>query len=296
MRPIKHIFYLGLALTILSAGCSTRKNVGIKATGVVDGEIVTIKAMTAGRLVALEFEEGDRVKKDDILVKIDSEKILNKIQGMDNGTMDIRINRAKLNSRLEFLQTTEQYWEDQVSRLERLRASESVSGDELEKTRLKLKEIQASQTETRKNLESLRVKLEGIEIQKRGLELQIEDTVISTPIPGIILERYVSLGESILPGTPIAEILDPESLFVEVFFEEQELSALTLGQKVTIQADGRSENFSGTITHFNRKAEFSPKYIVSEKERRSLLFGVKIRVEESRDIFKVGMPVTVIIQ
>ena len=214
---------------------------------------------------------------------------------MDNGTKDIRINRAKLNSRLEFLQSTELYWKDQVSRLERLRATESVSGDELEKARLKLKEIQASQTETKKSLESLRVKLEGIEIQKSGFQLQIKDTVISTPIPGIILERYVSLGESILPGTPIAEILDPKSLFIEVFLEEQELSALTLGQHVSIQADGRSEGFAGIITHFNRKAEFSPKYIVSEKERRSLLFGVKIRVEESRDILKVGMPVTVII-
>jgi HlyD family secretion protein len=294
MKPIKHFAFPVIVLILVSAGCSHSGDAGIKAAGVVDGEILTVKVLAVGQLVSLDFEEGDSVQKDSVLAKIDSEKILNKILGLDISIKDIHINRAKINSRLEFLRTSVQYWLEQVSSLERLSASESVSGDELEKARLKLKETQASLTETKKSLESLRVKLEGIEIQRKGFELQMRDTVITSPIHGIILERYVSLGETILPGTAIAEILDPESLFVEVFLEEQELSALTLGQKVNIQADGRSLSFTGTIIHFNRKAEFSPKYIVSEKERRSLLFGVKIRVEEGRNVFKVGMPVTVI--
>jgi HlyD family secretion protein len=288
-----HLFLLAAALSLAWTGCSKGDESGLKAAGVVDGEIVTVKALALGHLVSLEFQEGDRVEKGAVLAEIESDKILNKIESLETGLKDIRINRAKLSSRLGFLETTEEYWKDQVSRLERLRASEAVSGDELERARLKLRETQASLTEATKSLESLNIQLEGIEIQRKGLDLQIKDTVLTAPIAGIILERYVSPGESILPGTSITEILDPDSLFVEVFLEEEELSSLILGQEVDITADGRPESFRGIISHFNRKAEFSPKYIVSERERRSLLFGVKVRVSEGRDVFKVGMPVTV---
>jgi hypothetical protein len=50
----------------------------------------------------------------------------------------------------------------------------------------------------------------------------------------------------------------------------------------------------GTVSYFGRKAEFSPKYIISEKERKSLLYQVKIKVEGNSGIFKIGMPVTVV--
>ena len=51
--------------------------------------------------------------------------------------------------------------------------------------------------------------------------------------------------------------------------------------------------FSGTITQFGQKAEFSPKYIVSEKERQSLLYRVKVGLSDDLEVFKLGMPVTI---
>ena len=50
--------------------------------------------------------------------------------------------------------------------------------------------------------------------------------------------------------------------------------------------------FRGRIAAFGRKAEFSPKYIVAEKERQALLYQVKVRIDRDLDVFKIGMPVT----
>ena len=284
-----------LASVILISNCAEKSDGELRAAGVVNGEIVTVKALTIGRLTSLDFQEGDRVEKEYVLARIDSDKIANKIESLETGVREIHINRLKLQSRLDYFKSTEIYWTDQVARLERLRKTESVSGDELEKARLKLKEVQYSLSDVRHSLESLSAQIDGIAVQKKGLELQMEDTVIMSPISGIVLERYVSLGETVMPGTSVADILDPDSLYIEVFLEERELSSLEIGQTVMIQADGLDENFHGTVYYFNRKSEFSPKYIVSEKERRSLLYGMRIRVEEGQDALKVGMPVTVII-
>jgi HlyD family secretion protein len=122
--------------------------------------------------------------------------------------------------------------------------------------------------------------------------------VIKSPVSqGVIIEKFVSVGETVFPGASIVDILDLASLYVEVFLEEQEISSLKLNQKARIRVDGLgNRELLGTVSYFGRKAEFSPKYIISEKERESLLYQVKIKVEGDTSIFKIGMPVTVIIE
>ena len=109
------------------------------------------------------------------------------------------------------------------------------------------------------------------------------------------LETFTRAGETVLPGAALADVLDLSSLFVDVFVEERELAALKIGQEARVLVDGlEGRSFSGRIAYFGRKAEFSPKYIVAEKERQALLFQVKVRLEKDLDAFKVGMPVTVV--
>ena len=85
-------------------------------------------------------------------------------------------------------------------------------------------------------------------------------------------------------------------MYIEIFIEESELAALTLGQKARIQIDGlEHRDLFGKIAYFGKKAEFSPKYVISEQERKSLLYQVKIAISTDFDLFKIGMPVTVIL-
>lgn len=181
-----------------------------------------------------------------------------------------------------------------MERFERLQEKKSISGDQLEQARLKLEEVEASLFDAQQSLRALSIQSENIQNKKEQLNLTLQDHLIVSPVNGFVIEKFVSEGEMLFPATPVADILDRSSLFVETFLEEIELSRLRLGQQVDIQVDGmENRSFSGTIIYFGQKAEFSPKYIISEKERRSLLYRVKIRLEQELEVFKLGMPVTV---
>jgi HlyD family secretion protein len=275
-------------------GCSSRSPEFITAAGVVDGDVITVKSPVAGKAKILNFKEGAGVAEDTVLVVVDSEKIENQIQGLDIQEREISVNRKKLERQVTLLKTTQKYWKDQVARFERLEEKESISGDQLEQARLKLEEVEASLFDTQQSLNSLSIQSANIQNQKEQLRLILEDHNITSPVSGIVLERFVSEGETVFPGTPVADILDRDSLFVETFLEEQELSLLELGRHADILVDGQEGRiFGGTIINFGQKAEFSPKYIISEKERRSLLYRIKIRLDGDLDVFKLGMPVTV---
>jgi HlyD family secretion protein len=289
----KKIMILSISFIALVA-CSAETPTVIIAAGVIDGEVITVKAPVTGKIKTLNITEGNDVAKDDILVAVDSDKIENQLQGLEIQEKEIVVNRKRLDRKIRLLDTNLVYWKGQVESFERLEGKESISGDQLEQARLKLDEAETSLFDAQQSLRALSIKSENIQNRKEYLNLQLEDHIIASPVSGVVLEKFVSEGETVFPGTPLADILDRFSLYVETFLEESELSRLELGQQVDILVDGMEDRvFSGTITHFGQKAEFSPKYIISEKERRSLLYRVKVGLSRDLEVFKLGMPVTV---
>ena len=181
-----------------------------------------------------------------------------------------------------------------MQRFERLKQSQSISGDQLEQSRLQLKEVQTSIFELDRSLEALQIQKERIANKRQGLELAERDLLLRSPVSGVVLETFIGQGENVFPGVALADILDLSSLFVDVFIKK-EIATLKIGQRARVIVDGLEDrSFSGSISAFGKKAEFSPKYIVAEKERQALLYQVKVRLERDLDVFKIGMPVTVV--
>jgi HlyD family secretion protein len=285
-----------LAAVLMTAGCSGKAERVIEAPGVVDGDVITMKSRVASAVEKIYLDEGSEVRPGDTLVSFDSRVIGNQIKGTELNLESVGLNMEKLATKKILIERTLGYLKDQVERFERLNTRKSVSGDDLEKLRLRLLESETSLFEVRKSLEELAVQKEVLENKKEYLDLMMEDYHLSAPGEGVVLERFVSRGENVFPGIPVMDILDRKSLYVEIFVEEKELFSLKSGGSVRIRVDGAGErDLKGVISVLGQKAEFSPKYVISEVERKALLYKVKISIRENTDMFKIGMPVTVLI-
>jgi len=283
-----------LGLLGLFISCRNR-DLEIRAPGVIDGEIASIKALAAGTLARLSVREGQAVNKGDLVAEINRDKIRNGMEELALAAREIANSETRAREKRQLLGANLGYWQQQVRRFERLKENQSISGDQLEKSRLQLQEAQTALFELERSLEALQIQEERIANKRQALDLADRDMLLRAPVSGIVLETFISPGETVFPGVALADILDLSSLFVDVFIEEKEIAALKLGQKAKVIVDGLEErSFSGTISVFGRKAEFSPKYIVAEKERQALLYQVKVRLDSDLDVFKVGMPVTVV--
>jgi multidrug resistance efflux pump len=283
-------------LGLLALFISCRKNdFEIRAPGVVDGEIASIKAMAAGTIDRLLVAEGQAVNKGELVAEINRDKVRNGMEELELGAREIANSEIRAREKRQLLNANLGYWQKQVQRFERLKQNQSISGDQLEKSRLQLKDAQTSLFELDRSLEALQIQKDRIANKRQALDLAERDLLLRSPVSGVVLETFISPGETVFPGVALADVLDLSSLFVDVFIEEKEIAALKLGQRARVIVDGLEErSFSGRISAFGRKAEFSPKYIVAEKERQALLYQVKVRLDQDLDVFKVGMPVTVI--
>lgn len=283
-----------LLLLLLFYSCG-KNDLEIRVPGVVDGEIASIKALAAGTLDRLLIQEGQAVSKGDLIAEINRDKVRNGREDLVLGEREIANSVSRAREKRQLLIANLGYWQKQVQRFERLKQNQSISGEQLEKSLLQLKDAQTSLFELDKLLEALQIQEERIANKSQALDLAEKDLLLRAPVSGVVLETFISQGETVLPGAALADILDLSSLFIDVFVEEKEIAALKLGQRAGIIVDGLEErSFSGQISAFGKKAEFSPKYIVAEKERQALLYQVKVRIDRDLDVFKIGMPVTVV--
>jgi HlyD family secretion protein len=243
----------------------------------------------------LPVREGQAVRKGELIAEINRDKVRNGMEDLALAEKEIANSESRAREKRTLLAANLDYRQQQTQRFERLHAGQSVSGDQLEKARLQLHDARTSLRELDRSLEALQIQRERIANKRQALELAEQDLMLKSPVSGVVLETFARSGETVLPGAGLADILDLSSLFVDVFIEEKEIAALKLGQRAEIFVDGMGNRaFSGRIASFGRKAEFSPKYIVAEKERQALLYQVKVRIEEDLDVFKVGQPVTVV--
>ncbi len=160
MRKKYLIFFCAL---VLVPSCTKEQTDYIKVAGIVDGDIFTVKAAVAGKIEALNIKEGLPVKKGDVLIEINSDKLLNQLDGLSIRKKEIYVNRKKINNKIKLLKSNLRYWKQQVERFQRLREKESISGDKLEKAELKLEEVETSLFDTQQSLSSLSIQSYGFQ-------------------------------------------------------------------------------------------------------------------------------------
>jgi HlyD family secretion protein len=142
--------------------------------------------------------------------------------------------------------------------------------------------------------EDVEVAKASIENARQTLELAnitLGYTVLRAPFSGVVLVRQAELGEVMLPGAPVVTLADLDHIWLRGYISETDLEHVRLGQPATITTDSyRGETFQGRISFIAAEAEFTPKSVETHKERVTLVYRIKIDIENPLHKLKPGMP------
>jgi HlyD family secretion protein len=128
----------------------------------------------------------------------------------------------------------------------------------------------------------------------RTAEVRYRDTVIYSPLAGVVLGKNVEEGETVAAGSPVFTIGDLERPWVRVYVKSDQLGLVKLGQKAGVMVDSfPKKRYEGVVTQIASEAEFTPKNVQTREERVKLVFGVKVSVKNENSELKPGMPADV---
>ncbi len=92
-------------------------------------------------------------------------------------------------------------------------------------------------------------------------------------------------------GTPVVTIADLDHLWLRGYLSETDLGRVKLGQAATVKTDTYpGKRYKGRVSFISSQAEFTPKSVETHKERVTLVYRIKIDLENQAHELKPGMP------
>lgn len=292
MKTIKNIAYASIILLLTACG---KGNGDHDASGVFETTEVIVSAEANGKIMQLNFIEGQQVEQGKPLGYIDTVQLyLKKMQLLTN-TSAIKSGRVDIPRQIAAIKqqiATQKNEQKRFTNLVKANAANQKQLDDINAQILVLERQLTAQTELLENSnKNISEQSSGLEVQVAQINDQIQKSIISSPINGTILSKYAEQGELATQGRALFKIADIEHMFLRAYITASQLTQVKIGQAVKVYADfGEKEmkEYSGTITWISDKSEFTPKTIQTRDERANLVYAVKVAVKND-GYLKYGM-------
>lgn len=287
----------------------------IRVSGNIEAQEVNIGFKISGRIASLPVQEGDWVEKGAIVGKLDDKDFRHRLELAQASlrTAEARLERLLAGSRPEEIREAEaalhqaQYdvtnRKNQYERMKALFERGVIPKETLDnvETGYKMAVAQLQRVEERyklvkegprkEDIEEARAQVEQAKASLRLSEAQLKDTILHSPISGIVLVKSAEVGEVVNPGTTVMTLADIRNVWLKAYIPETELSRVKWGQEVIVTTDLKPQKeYKGKISFISSQAEFTPKQIQTEKERVTLVYRIKIDIPNPDRELKPGMP------
>lgn len=221
---------------------------------------VEIKSKASGMVEELPVEEGDFIHKGDLIARLDQK--------------DERAEFEQAQANLDIAKAELKQAQHTYDRRDQLFQKGLISEEELGQIELDLAVAKGKLVQATTALQ-------------RASE-RLAEAVVRAPIDGVILQKYVEKGQiiasgvsNVTGGTPIADLADMSSVYIEAGVDEIDIGRIKAGQTAVVVAEAYPHlRFKGRIVRI------APEAIV---EQNVTLFNVIIEVENTEGKLKSGM-------
>jgi HlyD family secretion protein len=269
------------------------------------------------RIAAVLAQEGDHVEQGQVLARLDTSRLRPQVEQaeanvaaqravverMHHGSRpeEIAQTRANLaqaeadaaNARLQF--------ERQKVLLENNATSQQAfddakAADHMAEARVVLNQkvlALAIKGPRKEDIAQAEAQLRANEAQGALLRQQLSDAQLVAPLDAVIRSRLMEPGEMASPQKPVFLLAITDPKWVRTYVSEPELGRLHPGMKVSVEVDFTPRRFEGWIGFISPIAEFTPKTVETQELRSSLVYEVRVFVNDPIDELRLGMPATV---
>jgi HlyD family secretion protein len=265
------------------------------ANGRLESTEVQIASKTPGRLAQVRVNEGDRVRKGQLLARLDTRTL-----EAQRGQAQAEVLRAQLNLTAAEANVQLRISEHRLAAQELKRTTELfqrhyASRQLLDQQQSRLETSDAAVNAAQAQVGALHAAIGAAQAQVAQLASEIDDCSLLAPIDGIIQLRLAEPGEVLGAGGRVLLMIDDSDQYMNLYVPAAQAGALTIGDEARVLLDALPEQaLPAKITFVAAKSQFTPKEVETRDERQKLVFRVKLRLTDPAAVpqTKPGMPGT----
>jgi len=282
----------GLA-TLLLGACAGESEPD--AYGNFEAIDVVVSAETGGRLLRYDPHEGDRFQAGAVVGVVDTTQLALQLRELEAERAGAGARARQAGSEASAIEAELQTARTDLGRTRRLEAREAATPRQLDEAETRVRTLEQRLAAARHQATGAGEQTDAAQARIAQLRDRLDRSRITSPVTGTVLTSFVEEGEYVQPGQPLFRIASLDTLTLRAWVPETGLSALRLGDEVTVRVDtpGGRRAFPGTVAWIADEAEFTPTPIQTRDERADLVYAVKVRVPNPDGTLKIGMPADV---
>lgn len=229
----------------------------VYGNGTVEAKVVVgVSSKITGRIVELLADQGDRVKRGQLLARLENDDLLQQQQqsqaGLNRAAANLNVEQANLQKALANLALAEK----NAQRYRALAEKNLVS-------RLEAEQYETSRQVAREEVARCRAAIDAVRMEQQSgragvgfARSKVADTLIHAPQDGVIITRDLEKGATTTPGQPIFTLADPATIWVKANVDESQLKGVAVGKSAVIMLrSSPGEQWSGRVARLGHQSD-----------------------------------------
>ncbi len=292
----------------------------LQVYGNVDIREVQLAFNAAGRIDRLLVQEGDPVRKGEVVATLDADRFRDAVaqaqgvlQAREQTLAALRAGSrpqeiAEARAALAAAEAAARNAEATYARQETLVKADFLPRQNLDNAAQALKTAHADVDRARQALslvlqgprkEDIAAAEAQVRADKATLALaqrQLDDATLRAPEAGVVESRILEVGDMAAPQTPVMTLALNNPVWVRAYVPERELGHVAPGMRARIVSDSfPGHPFDGWIGFISPTAEFTPKSVQTTELRTELVYRMRVYACNPGGKLRLGMPVTVVV-
>jgi HlyD family secretion protein len=268
-----------------------------------------------GRIVELPVEEGQQVEQGALLARLEDADFQQRVRVDEAalrvcesnlaltmaGTRNQEVSAAQHTmidaeadldeKKLDSDRTQQLFAKDEVSAQDRDQAATAMKRAQAIYQVAKQRYNEAVEGSRKEDIAIARANLNEASASLGLSQVNLTYTVLRAPSAGVVSVRQAELGEVVSPGAPVITLSDLDHIWLRAYIAETDLGRIRWGQEATVTTDTYpGKQYRGHISFISPTAEFTPKSVQTYKERVTLVYRIKIDIDNFNHELKPGMP------
>jgi HlyD family secretion protein len=248
-------------------------------------EEVKISSDVSGEIIELTVQEGDIVKKGQLLARIKPESYQANVEQSEAQLDNTKAQLSTAKSRIAQVEAQYESAQTNFARSEELYNKKIISKADYETAQTAVKTAKAEMDAAKHSADAADYTIRATQAMIKEAKINLNKTTIYAPMDGIVSLLNVKKGEKVvgtlqMSGTEMMRIADFNDMEVRVDVSEGEITKVKLGDTASIEVDAYLDRkFDGIVTQVSNTSKGASSMLTSSDQ--STNFVVKIRILKS---------------
>jgi HlyD family secretion protein len=229
----------------------------VNASGTVQPVVeVKLSPDVAGEIIELNVEEGDPVKKDELLVKIRPDNFISALERAKANLSQQKANLEQSRAALERAKASAVRADQDFKRQQKLYDEKVISQSDFEQAQANYSIAMNDKKAAEKNVLAAQYIVESGQATVDEAQENLRRTTIYAPVDGTVSKLSVELGERVvgtqqMAGTEMMRIANLNNMEVRVDVNENDIIRINIGDTAIIEVDSYTfmeKKFKGVVT------------------------------------------------